>query len=390
MPTKKCLYCGENPIPHWPFWLFESMEVTFSPIRIFIYKIFPRLNPEWVIPDSLLIKLFRFFNLFGIISYNTDISDVKNNRARVLWQEAIDRSIPFKELRLFGKTIDCYHAKINNKEILFFGLPRPNDVADTAIHWLDDKADLKKILKKNNLPIPDGGAYSLYQIALRKFESLSKPVIVKPRRGSRGRHTTTFIYSKEDFKKAFKIAKQLCHWVIVEEQLFGDVFRGTLVDGKLAGVLGGSHPTVTGDGKYNIEQLIELKNKNKNPKVKDIKISDHTKLYLSRQKLQLQDIPAANSIVELSEKIGINYGGTSYEVIETTHADTKQMLEDCAKVIKSPILGFDFIIQDITKSYKEQKCGIIECNGNPFINLHHDPLIGNPQNVATLVWDLVS
>ena len=64
------------------------------------------------------------------------------------------------------------------------------------------------------------------------------------------------------------------------------------------------------------------------------------------------------------------------------------MFEEAARIIGNPILGFDSIIPDITKSYKQQPCGIIECNGAPFINLHHDPLIGKPINAAKHVWDL--
>jgi len=59
-------------------------------------------------------------------------------------------------------------------------------------------------------------------------------------------------------------------------------------------------------------------------------------------------------------------------------------------------VGADFIIEDITKSWKEparaggeQHCGIIECNSLPFIDLHHYPLFGRPNNIAGKLWDLV-
>jgi hypothetical protein len=35
-----------------------------------------------------------------------------------------------------------------------------------------------------------------------------------------------------------------------------------------------------------------------------------------------------------------------------------------------------------------QHWGIIECNSLPFINLHHFPIEGNPENVASKIWDL--
>ena len=221
---------------------------------------------------------------------------------------------------------------------------------------------------------------------MQAFNLLEKPVIVKPRAGSRGRHTTTFVYTKEDLEKAFRIAKQLCHWVIVEEHLFGDVQRGTLVGGKLVGVLGGSPPRVTGDGVHTIAELIRLRDQVRPEKVKDTKINP---FFMERQNLSLDTILENGRSVELSEKVGVNYGGTSYDCTKETHPDTKAMLVEAAKVLDVSIIGLDFIVPDITKSYKEQKSGIIECNGAPFIQLHHDPLIGESINAAKYVWDLI-
>ncbi len=110
---------------------------------------------------------------------------------------------------------------------------------------------------------------------------------------------------------------------------------------------------------------------------------------MQRQGLTMDTVLENGKTVELSEKIGVNYGGTSYDCTKETHPDTKEMLAKAGEVLDISILGFDFIIPDITKSYKEQKCGIIECNGAPFIQLHHDPLIGESINAAKFVWDLV-
>src|SRR3989344_2245769 len=226
----------------------------------------------------------------------------------------------------------------------------------------------------------------IYPRAKVLWEEAQRRGIVNPRAGSRGRHTTTFVYTKEDLIQAFKIAKQLCYWVIVEEHLFGDVQRGTVIGGKLVGVLGGSPPRVTGDGKSTIAELIKIKDLNRPSGVKETVVNPY---FMERLGLAMQTILPEGKTVDLNEKVGVNYGGTSYDCTDETHPDTKQMLEEAGKVLDCSILGFDFIVPDITKSYKEQKAGIIECNGAPFIQLHHDPLIGNSINAAKYVWDLV-
>jgi len=123
--------------------------------------------------------------------------------------------------------------------------------------------------------------------------------------------------------------------------------------------------------------------------VKDIKIDSAIGIFLGRQNLNLSSVPQKGEAVSLSEKIGINYGGGSSEDFTLCHPDNKELFVRAAKALDDPLVGFDFIIADITKSYKQQKCGFIEVNSLPFINLHHDPLLGKPSNVAEKVWEMV-
>ena len=53
-----------------------------------------------------------------------------------------------------------------------------------------------------------------------------------------------------------------------------------------------------------------------------------------------------------------------------------------------PVVGFDVIIGDPTKSADSQRFGIIECNSLPFIDLHYYALEGKPRNIAGMIWDM--
>ena len=64
-----------------------------------------------------------------------------------------------------------------------------------------------------------------FEEAKKIFDRIEKPVIVKPRLGSRGRHVVTYVRNHDDLRHAFKIARQLCLWVIIEEQIIGPVYR---------------------------------------------------------------------------------------------------------------------------------------------------------------------
>jgi len=268
-------------------------------------------------------------------------------------------------------------------------MPRPRGYDDAALDTLDDKSAFKKKFSKAGLPVPKVGSVWNFRQAKKIFRKIPKPVIVKPRAGSRGRHSTTFINTEAELRKAYKIAKQLCFWVIVEQHIKGPVYRATLVDFKLRGVLRGDPPQVTGDGKQSIEELVTLKNQQPHEGVKDVVLDEKTNIFLSRQNLHRASVLPAGEKIALSEKIGVNYGGSSSEDFEICHEDNKKLFELAAKVADDPIVGFDYIISDIAKSYKGQTTGFIEANSMPFINLHHDPLLGRPQNVAKYVWELV-
>jgi hypothetical protein len=62
----------------------------------------------------------------------------------------------------------------------------------------------------------------------------------------------TYVRNHEDLKHAFQIARQLCLWVIVEEQIIGPVYRGTVINYKIAGILSGTQPIVIGNGKESL------------------------------------------------------------------------------------------------------------------------------------------
>jgi D-alanine-D-alanine ligase-like ATP-grasp enzyme len=401
MTKNNCEFCGNNQVPHGINWYFESLNILLTPVRqVVLY------NPV----TSFLVKsgLTRSFSKITlavaeglkIITRQPDVKKCKVRRAQVLWEEAEKRGIQMQELLLFGKPFDVYLAEKNHPSnpklkvrLIFSGLPRPAGYFNPWLDLMDDKWKLKEKFLQEGLPVPLGASCFSFQQAKKIFEkicSTSSAVIVKPRAGSRGRHSTTFVSSSEDLKVAFKVAKQLCFWVMVEEQLQGPVYRATVINFKLAGVLRGDAPQILGDGIHTIAQLIESKNLQPHPGVKNIPADRQVQRFLARQHLTLESILPVKKAVALSEKIGVNYGGSSEEDLNICHPENIELFERAAKILGDPVVGFDFIVPDISKSFKVQKCGFIEVNSLPFINLHHDPLLGAPQNVASAVWDMLN
>jgi len=152
-------------------------------------------------------------------------------------------------------------------------------------------------------------------------------------------------------------------------------------------------PEVIGDGIHTLRELMEEENKRperNGPIFHKITVDAETEKELKRENITMDDIPKKGIVVTFSQKTSRACGGTTTEVTDIVHPENKKILEHVANFLKDPLVGVDFIMEDITKPwYEEQHCGIIECNSLPFIDLHHYPLFGKPNNVAEKLWDLV-
>jgi hypothetical protein len=393
LQKNKCSACGNNPVNHTAAYFHNTLNVYLEPIvmamtnNIFIDKVITSLL--WVFNYALRLYI-PIFRLFGLISWNNDKTLATSERSLVIWEEAEKRNIPMRQLVILGKPVELYEAKIHDKRVMFESIPKPAKLAHTGDTWMDDKYTLKEKLESEYIPVPHGKSVTSYKEAVTVFNTLRKPVIIKPRLGSRGRHTTTHITTEKDLRVAFESAQRLCRFVIIEEHLLGSVYRGTLVGDEVVGVLRGDPPRITGTGSDTIRELIDLKNAQKDTRIKDVTINEQLELFLGRLGYTLETVLEKDLSIDLSEKIGISYGGSSKEMLPETHPKIIAELTHAGKLVNSPVIGFDFIIGDPTQNPEAQIWGIIECNSLPFINLHHHPIEGTPINVAAKVWDLWS
>jgi len=383
-----CSYCGDAPLHHHFSYLHSLLFITFDNHIIKVANRAPNFLKVFV--DSLLIFIFQIFRFFRIARFSSDIDKAKSFRSRVIWEEAKKRGIKMEQIIILSKPLDFYRATINGKKIYFESLPIPRKFLDTRKDW-DDKFVLKEELEVSNIPIPAyfklplfGGEGRFQNI----FEKLRKPIIVKPKVGSRGRHTITNINTLQQFKDAIKIVKQICPYIVVEEHISGYVCRATLVAGKLAGFYRGQAPHVVGDGKQTISELILEKDKNRHERVERVQVGEELRYYITRSGFLLESVLPYGEILFLSHRVGRLFGGATKEMLGELHSSFVPILEKTAKLLELAVVGFDCIIPDPEKSADSQKWGIIECNTLPFIDLHYYALEGKPQNIAGMIWDL--
>ncbi len=389
-----CKECGSGAVSHPISYITVVVDSIFDPIfepGIFTRPLLTKITSfgHFVAPH-----IFHSLIRIGWAKKQTEIDDDTQLLAQMLWREAKDRGITVWEFRLFGLARNIFLAEFpDGRSISYEGTPLPPHSVHQA-PWLDDKGILKKNFQKLGLPVAKGGDVFTRRGALKLFSSLEAPVIVKPRRGSASRHTTLHIINEQELLRAFDVATQVSPAAMIEEELVGAVYRATVVDGKLAATLRRDQPYVIGDGVHTISELVHEANKHparSGPYFSKIKIDDSATNELKWHGHTLEDVLPKGKRVTFHQKVNWSVGGTTTDVSDDVHPDNVALFERVAEVLKAPIVGIDFIIEDRSRSWKEQeRCGIIECNSVPFFDTHHLPFEEMASNVAGAIWDMVA
>lgn len=389
-----CSYCGDAPINHVTSFFESAIAITLDIHAKKIIKYTPFFIKDFV--DLVPEFLFRTLAFLKLVKFGEDISKANSFRSKIIWKEAKERGIKMEQVIFMGRPLDQYRAllKIKNKKKFFYfeSIPINPEFGYVEQSW-DDKIVMKQEFEKHSIPIPSYfGLSFLSSLSSKKIENkfskINKPLIVKPRVGSRGRHTVTGINSLQQLRDGIKISSQICFYLSVEEHLKGSVCRATLVNGILAGFYKGQAPILVGDGEKTIKELIEDVDKKRKSRVEPIRISKELHDHISRSGFRIHDVLPVGVSLSLTHRIGRLFGGRTVEMVDDLHPSFIPIFQKAAKVVGIPVVGFDAIIPDPTKPADSQRWGIIECNSLPFIDLHYYALEGKPRNIAGMIWDL--
>ncbi len=380
-----CAECGMESAYHrverWSLVMDELTQPLFRPLDVITRRVLPLMAP--VIDRAAPIVAGGLARLgLGTLARKPGPYDSETNLA--LWSEARVRGIDLRQFYPLGLRRNLFIARYHGRTCAFEGLPRTGR-ASASLAWMDDKAEMKKRFQQAGFPVARGGACKTEAQALTQFHALNAPVVAKPHINTAGRHTTVGIKTESELTTAFYNAKQLSPRVMIEEELYGPVFRATLINRKLVAVLRRDPPHVIGDGVRTIRQLVDEENKNplrRGPVFAPIATDDPN--------ISWDSIPVAGKATFFHFKVNWGVGGTSRDATHEVHPDNWRLFEDIGKYLDDDIVGVDFMIQDIGKSWQAQeRCGVIECNSLPLIGNHHFPYSGPARNVAGAVWDLV-
>lgn len=343
---------------------------------------------QYIIMGAIMtgMKTLRLFKLAPI----TPKMHV-HQRTLVVEEEAKKRGMSMLAYTFFGRNTNMFMLDTGKVKHDFEGLPGIDPIAFTQD--IDDKEAAKTLCRSLGVPVPEGKSFRHIEDALKFAHTVGYPLIVKPRRGSLSAHTSVNIKTDEELRKAFACAKQIGTACIVEQYIVGKLYRATTVGPALAACGHREPPMMTGDGVHTVAELFAASDEKRKTLLLSLgyTLAEIPALSTDRMTVSADTILPKGESIPLVWKINLAFGAAVIDVTKDVHPDNRELFENIAKALPEfPTIGIDFIVPDISQSWKTQTSGVIELNSLPSIDLHHPPIVqGDFQNVAAAILDYV-
>jgi len=327
-----------------------------------------------------------------------DIQKMREIRERVrlgpstgsIVEEAVDRDIPW--IRLGTNSLVQLGYGINQMR---FQATITCKTSSIAVDIACNKEETKRMLDLASIPVASGGICVDEEDLENTINKIGYPIVIKPLDGNHGKGASINVVTWEDAVSGLAYAQKYSRRVIVEKFITGFDFRVLIIDNKLVAAAKREPAHVKGDGKQNIQQLID--ETNLDPKrgyghenvLTQIDVDRDTTDLLEKLNYTLETVPEKGEVVYLKSTANLSTGGTSVDVTDMMHPENIFLCERISRVIGLDICGVDIMAENLTQPLKENGGCILEVNAAPGFRMHLAPSEGLPRNVAAPVIDML-
>ncbi|WP_171229459.1 cyanophycin synthetase [Ruegeria sp. HKCCA4008] len=309
-----------------------------------------------------------------------------------LVKAAQERDIPWIRLNS-GSLVQFGHGKYQKR----IQATITSETKHISVEISCDKEDTHNLLNDLGLPVPQQRMVYSAREAVRAAARIGHPVVVKPLNANHGRGVSINLNSDEEVEAGFAEAKEhsRSRAILVESFVTGFDHRMLVVDNKLVAVAKRVPGHVVGDGTHTIAELVDIVNEDPRRGIGHEKVL--TMLEIDTQAMRLMDAAGVTEetvlpdgeIFYLRSTANLSTGGTAIDLTDVVHPDNRDMAERAIMAVGLDVGGVDFLIDDITKSYKDIGGAIVEVNAAPGFRMHVAPSEGQPRDVAGKVIDML-
>lgn len=308
-------------------------------------------------------------------------------------QEAVRRGIPAIRLDPGRSLVQLGHGKYQKRIWATVTSETPNIAVDVA----SNKELTNRLMHEIGIPVPRSVVVRTEDQAVRQAERLGYPVVIKPLDGNHGRGVFINLANEEEVREFYPsaLAEARGNSIIVETFIPGKDYRILVVNNQVVAVAERVPAHVVGDGRHNVQELIDITNSDPRRGVGHEKIltrivvDSQTMEVLERDNRTLETVPENGEFVQLKLTGNMSTGGTSIDRTDDIHPDNIEIARQAAMVVGLDIAGIDFICEDIAESAREQHAAIVEVNAGPGFRMHTNPTEGHPRHVGRAVVDMI-
>ncbi len=256
-----------------------------------------------------------------------------------------------------------------------------------------DKVLAKELLATAGVPVPGGVVARSAADAAQALGTLRAPLVIKPRNGNHGANVTVGVSTPGQAAEAYQRASTSGAEVLVEEFIPGVDYRVLVVDGHVIAAARLHPASVTGDGRQDIEGLVQ--EANNDPRrgeghalpLTRIALDDHALTHLAAQGLHPGSVPGPGQVITLRRNANLSTGGTSTDVTDLVHPEVAAMCCRAAAAAALDVCGVNVRLADIGIPPGQQDGAVIELNACPGLRMHLEPTAGRPRDVAGAIVD---
>jgi hypothetical protein len=244
---------------------------------------------------------------------------------------------------------------------------------------LHDKPLVHRLLKDEGIAVPRHAEFTIGEVApaVAFLRSNDRDCVVKPAGGTGGgRGVTTGIRTLSHLARATAAAAVYGDELMIEEQLPGDNYRLLFLDGEMIDAFVRRLPTVVGDGKRTIGQLIREVNEERLQAGSDLSqvllsVDFDVRRTLARQNRSLRTVPAVGQVVTVKTVVNENGGADN---ATATQLLCPSIVADCKRAVETlrvRFAGIDIVTPDPTRPLADVGGAVLEVNGTPNLYYHY-------------------
>lgn len=249
-----------------------------------------------------------------------------------------------------------------------------------------------KMLIENGYPVPEYKEYDIKNVkkASDWMRKRKGRFVIKPSGGSGGYGITTGINNDKRLRLA-SIAAAAYYYkqkiIMIEEEFAGDSYRLLYLNGKLIDAIRRNRPTVVGDGKNSIRQLIHNENMQRygcgpSRSLSEITIDLDCKFCMEDNGISLDTVPMSGETVIVKNVANQNSNRDNFTVRDNVHPYYHELGKKISSLLGLKLIGIDVMASDVAVPLDENGGVINEINIPP--GLHYHELIANSENKAVI------